>query len=74
MAVTLQLVGPLRNYANGEAEVYSEPGLTIREAVKSLSIPPEIIALVVVNGEIEVKDYVLQEGDVIKLMAVIGGG
>jgi len=30
--------------------------------------------MVSVNDEIESKDYMIQEGDAIRLMAVIGGG
>ena len=37
-------------------------------------MPPELAALVLVNDEQQSKDYVLQDGDVLKLMAVIGGG
>ena len=40
----------------------------------ALGIPPELAALVLVNDEQQDKEYVLQEGDVLKLMAVIGGG
>jgi molybdopterin converting factor small subunit len=35
---------------------------------------PEVVALVVVNEEQRSKDYVIQEGDVIRVLAVIGGG
>jgi sulfur carrier protein ThiS len=30
--------------------------------------------MVTVNGEMQPKEYVIQEGDSIRLMAVIGGG
>jgi len=48
--------------------------ITVREAITSLNIPPEIVALVVVNGAQQSKDYLIQEGDEIKLLAVVGGG
>ena len=47
----------------------------MREALKQVGIPPEVVALVVINGNYQTdKDTVLQDGDVVKLMAVIGGG
>jgi sulfur carrier protein ThiS len=51
-----------------------EAGHTVRETVKALGIPPEIVALVMVNEEQQPKDYVLQDGDAVRLLAVIGGG
>jgi molybdopterin converting factor small subunit len=40
----------------------------------TFDMPPEIVALVMVNDEQQSKDYVLKEGDIVKLIAVIGGG
>jgi hypothetical protein len=41
----------------------------------SVNIPSEVVALVVINGVHQTdKDILLNEGDVVKLMAVIGGG
>jgi sulfur carrier protein ThiS len=51
-----------------------EAGRTVHEAIAALGIPPEIVALVMVNEEQQPKDYVLQDGDAVRLLAVIGGG
>jgi sulfur carrier protein ThiS len=64
----------LKDYIGGQDETAVEPGQTVREALVALKIPPELVALVSVNGEMQTKNYCLQEGDVIKVMAVIGGG
>jgi sulfur carrier protein ThiS len=40
----------------------------------SLGINPDLVAGVFVNDEQQTKDYVLQDGDIVKLLAVIGGG
>jgi sulfur carrier protein ThiS len=40
----------------------------------TLGIDPDLVAGVIVNGELQTKDYILQEKDVVKLLAVIGGG
>ena len=37
-------------------------------------MPPEVVALVLVNDEQQSKDYLLQDGDTVKLMAIVGGG
>lgn len=58
----------------GQSEVKVETGRTIRETLATLGIVPEVVALVVVNEEQRSKDYVIQEGDVIRVLAVIGGG
>jgi len=58
----------------GQAEVQVEAGRTVRETLAALGIVPEVVALVVVNEEQKSKDYMIQEGDVIRVLAVIGGG
>jgi len=42
--------------------------------VTALGMPPEIVVLVLVNDVQQSKDYCLQDGDVVKLAAVVGGG
>ncbi len=74
MTVIFRPVGVLKSYIGGEKEVAVEAGRTIRETMLSFEMPPEIAALVTVNEEQQSKDYVLREGDVVKLIAVIGGG
>jgi sulfur carrier protein ThiS len=74
MPVTIRPVGTLKSYIGGQTEVAVEAGGTVREAIRSLGMPPEIVALVLVNDAQRPKDYVLQDGDVVKLVAVIGGG
>jgi sulfur carrier protein ThiS len=60
---------------NEQTEVSVPSGISIREALLQLEILPELVALVVVNGEHQAdKDTILNDGDVVKLMAVIGGG
>ena len=74
MPVTVRPLGMLKEYIGGQPETSVEAGRTIRETMLALGIPPELAALVLVNDEQQGKDYLLQEGDVLKLMAVIGGG
>jgi sulfur carrier protein ThiS len=74
MSATIRPYGILKDYIDGENDRRVEAGRTVREIMESWNMPPEIVALVLVNDEQESKDYILQDGDVVKLMAVIGGG
>jgi sulfur carrier protein ThiS len=74
MTATIRPYGMLKSYIDGEPEITVDSGRTIRQALQALGMPPEVVALVLVNDEQQPKDYVLQDGDQVKLMAVIGGG
>jgi molybdopterin converting factor small subunit len=74
MAAIFRPVGVLKSYIGGQNEVAVEAGRTIRETMLTFNMPPEIVALVMVNDEQQSKDYMLKEGDEVKLIAVIGGG
>ncbi len=74
MAATLRPVGHLRSYIHGEQEVIVQDNLSVRQALEGLGIPPEIVALVVVNEEQQTKEYILRDGDNVRVLAVIGGG
>ena len=74
MTAQITPLGMLKSYIGGQAEVTVDAGRTVREAIAALGIPPEIVALVVVNEMQQPKDYVLQDGDVVRLLAVMGGG
>ena len=75
MPVTLLPIGHLKSLVNGQTELTVLAGMTVRESLASVHIPPEVVALVIINGVHQTdKNILLQEGDVVKLMAVIGGG
>jgi len=74
MSAQIKLVGILKSYVGGKSEVMVASGKTIRESITALGIPSDIVALVTVNNTQQSKDYVAQEGDVITLLAVVGGG
>jgi sulfur carrier protein ThiS len=75
MPVTLLPIGHLKSMVNNQTELTVPAGMTVREALTSVNIPSEVVALVVINGVHQTdKDILLNEGDVVKLMAVIGGG
>ncbi|MGE5374216.1 MAG: MoaD/ThiS family protein [Bacteroidota bacterium] len=75
MPVTLRPIGHLKSLVNDQAELTVPAGLTVREALQRVSIPSELVALVVINGVYQAdKDILLNDGDVVKVMAIIGGG
>jgi sulfur carrier protein ThiS len=74
MPATFRLGASLKILINGEDEFTVEAGDTVRAALLALDIKPELVAMVSVNGEMQTKDYVIQEGDTIRLLAVVGGG
>jgi len=75
MTITLRPVGHLKSYVKGQEELTLPAGLSIRETLKEAGIPPELVALVVVNDVHQTdKEILLRDGDVVRVMAVIGGG
>jgi sulfur carrier protein ThiS len=74
MSAYIRPIGHLKTFTGNQTEVIVSPGQTVREALKAVGIKPELVALVLVNEEHQDKDYVLQENDVVKVLAVIGGG
>jgi sulfur carrier protein ThiS len=58
-------------FRNQEYEV--RPGIGLREALHKLGIPGESV-LATRDGEMITDDEILQDGEVIKLIAVISGG
>jgi sulfur carrier protein ThiS len=75
MTITLRPVGHLKSYVNGQEELTLPAGMSIRETLKEAGIPPELVALVVVNDvHLTDKEILLRDGDVVRVMAVIGGG
>jgi sulfur carrier protein ThiS len=74
MSAKLRPIGHLKSLVNGQNELEVESGSTVRATLEKAGIRSELVALVMVNDEQCDKDYVVREGDVVKVMAVIGGG
>ncbi len=74
MPAKIRPIGSLKTYTAGQPEVSVEAGRTVRETLVSLGIPSEVVAGVFLNDVLLGKDYVVKEGDILKLIAVIGGG
>jgi len=74
MSATIRPLGMLKSYLGELKEATVEAGHPVRETLTSLGINPDLVAGVFVNNEQQSKDYILQDGDIVKLLAVIGGG
>jgi sulfur carrier protein ThiS len=64
----------LKSYIGELKETTVESGISVREMLILIGINPDLVAGVFVNNEQQTKDYILQDGDVVNLLAVIGGG
>jgi sulfur carrier protein ThiS len=74
MTATIRPLGMLKSYIGNLTETSVEAGFSIRDTLPRIGINPDLVAGVFVNGEQETKDYLIKDGDIIKLLAVIGGG
>lgn len=74
MTATLRLGASLQTLLGMMEEYDVESGISVRETLINIGIKPELIALVSVNGGMESKEYVIQDKDEVRLLAVIGGG
>ncbi len=74
MGVTLIPVGFLKEYAGGQDRLELAAGPTVAEMLETVGIPPALVAAVVRDTEIVSKNYRPQDGESIKLIAIMGGG
>ncbi len=74
MSATIRPLGMLKDFIGQATETSVDSGQSVRAALTVIGINPDLVAGVFVNGEQQSKDYILQDGDVVKLLAVIGGG
>jgi sulfur carrier protein ThiS len=74
MPVYIRPIGVLKSFIGDKPEAIVEAGRTLRQAIAELGIPVESVAMVLVNDNPQPKDYVLQEGDVARLIMAVSGG
>ncbi|MFH2038255.1 MAG: hypothetical protein ABIJ65_02350 [Chloroflexota bacterium] len=74
MTATILTSSVIKELLDGKNEFEVEVGLSVRDTLLKLNINPELVALVIVAGEQRSKDYIIQENDIVKVMAIIGGG
>jgi sulfur carrier protein ThiS len=74
MTATIKPLGMLKTYIGELKETSVDAGRSVRETIIQIGINPDLVAGVFVNDEQQTKDYILKDGDIVKLLAVIGGG
>lgn len=74
MGVTLIPVGFLREYTGGQERLELAAGSTVAEMLEMVGIPPSLVAGVIRDGELVAKDYCPQDREIIKVLAIMGGG
>ncbi len=74
MSATLRFGDSLKNILGLKDALVVEAGRSVRDTLVSLNIKPELVAMVFIKEEMLTKDYIIQEGDVVRVLAVIGGG
>ncbi len=74
MSATIRPLGMLKSYIGNRKELSVDAGRTVRDTLVLIGINPDLVAGVFVSDEQQTKDYILRDGDIVKVMAVIGGG
>ncbi len=64
----------MKEYPGGQDRPVLAAGPTVAEMLELVGIPPALVAGVVRDGELVSKDYRPQDGETIKVLAIMGGG
>ena len=74
MTVIIHLVGQLKSLFNNQPTISVEAGQTVHEFLITAHVIPEMVAGVVVNGDLQSKDYVLRDADDVNLLPHVSKG
>ena len=66
--------GLLKEYTGGQDRILVPSGIPLRVALTTHGIPPELVAMAFVNQTPKQKDDLIQPGEIIDLVAIVGGG
>lgn len=73
--ISITVVGLLKSYTqNREPLTLDAAGKSISQVLSELGIPSAVVGAALVNGRQVPKSYILQDGDVVKLVPLVGGG
>lgn len=69
-------VGMLRKYVDGQEMMDLEgwAGRSVRALLESLGMPSPLVGAVLIHGDLVTKDHLLQDGEEVKLIPLVGGG
>ena len=74
MQVTVKLYASFRWKLSGEAVRQCQPGARVVDIVRELEISVHEVGIVLLNGIHAALEDTLNEGDVVSLMPLMGGG
>ncbi|MBC7264325.1 MAG: MoaD/ThiS family protein [Chloroflexi bacterium] len=76
MSVEIIPVGLLKRYVQSDELPIRQDaaGKTIAALLNELGLPPSVVAIALVNGRQVEKSYTLADGDIVKLVPIVGGG
>ena len=74
MTAVIKFPSALKEFSGGKSEFIVESGRRIKDIIRDIGFDPTIIALVIVNGVQESKEYIVKDDDIVKALAIIGGG
>lgn len=74
MKIIVKLFANLRENREKEQVLSFEEGITAIEVIRSLGIPIEDVAIIMINGRRVESDTILLENDTIALFPPVGGG
>ncbi|MFH0996734.1 MAG: MoaD/ThiS family protein [Pseudomonadota bacterium] len=73
MRIRIMPAGIIRRYVE-EKDMEVPAGLTIRELIALLAIPPELKLMTFVNGQRKDVDGILEDGKEVRLITLLSGG
>jgi sulfur carrier protein ThiS len=74
MRLTIKLHGVFRIGRGKEMPRDYPPGTTVRQVLDDLTIPDQLLGIVLINGAHAGSDDLLHEGDVLSLLPFLDGG
>ncbi len=74
MKITVRLFATFRENREKESTIETAPGTKVEDVVRTFNIPPEDVAIIMINGRGKTLKDVLSEGDVLALFPPVGGG
>ncbi len=74
MTVTFIVVGGLKAYVGGRSHIEVPVGGTVAELLEASGVQPALVAAVMLGETLVPLTYCPQEGDVLKLVGILGGG
>ena len=74
MSVVLVPIGMLKEYVGGQERLHLAAGPTVEEMLEAVGIPPELVAGVIRDDDLVSQDYRPEDGELIRVLAIMGGG